>query len=134
MRRERRQRTYKAGRAVVNQTYSTFDVVIRDMSRSGARLQFKEPNLVPEMFDLVILNTNTDTPERRPCIKRWQRGAMMGVEFIKTSGPGRVHRYRRDDAEISATQPAKPDTRPGVTADQPMFSPWSSGEAAGPPA
>ena len=78
---EHRRRTLKAGRVVINETFSTIDVVIRDLSTSGARLRFDQPCLLPDMFELVILNTNTCAPEHRMCLRRWQQGCEVGVQF-----------------------------------------------------
>lgn len=77
-----RQRTLKAGRIEVNGHASTFDVTIRDMSDTGARLLLKAVWSAPEQFDLLVLNPNSGKSDRHGCRKAWQRGEQVGVRFI----------------------------------------------------
>lgn len=77
-----RHRTLKAARIVFNSDFSSFDAVIRDMSEGGVRLKLGTPFIVPHLFELVILNSNTGVPERRTCETRWQRGDQVGARFV----------------------------------------------------
>lgn len=78
-----RQRTLKSARIVFNNSASSMDVLIRDMSEGGAKLKLGTPGWpAPDLFDLVILNPNTGTRVRHPCEKRWQRGDLVGARFL----------------------------------------------------
>lgn len=76
-----RHRTLKSGRIEVNGHSSTFDVTIRDMSESGARLVLKAVWVAPEQFDLLVLNPNSGKSDRHACQKAWQKGTLIGVCF-----------------------------------------------------
>jgi len=80
-----RQRTLKTGRIVINKGSSTFDVIIRDMSATGARLLLKDPWNLPDVFDLLVLNPGSGDWTRQPCEKRWQKGALVGARFTGAS-------------------------------------------------
>lgn len=84
-RRAPRRRVLKAGRISFQGNFSTFDVMIRDLSDSGAKLKLTQPFIVPQTFELLILNTNTGQTERRPCVKRWQDSIHVGTEFLDTA-------------------------------------------------
>lgn len=84
-RRERRQRVLKTGRIIINNDASSINVVIKDLSDGGARLSLVDPWILPVEFSLVILNPNVGSPERRACQRRWQKGNMIGVEFVETN-------------------------------------------------
>jgi hypothetical protein len=77
-----RHRTLKSGRIEVNGHSSTFDVTIRDMSDSGARLVLKAVWIAPERFDLLVLNPNSGKADRHACQRAWQKGTLLGVRFI----------------------------------------------------
>ncbi len=84
-----RHRVLKGGRITFNENYSSFEVLIRDMSDHGARLKLDDPWIVPNNFNLVILNPNTGVSETRPCERRWQRGVMVGLRFLDPVAPDR---------------------------------------------
>ena len=55
----------------------TFDCVVRDISLTGARLQFASPHVLPSAFDVEI-------PSRAVifrCELQWRRGDALGVRF-----------------------------------------------------
>jgi len=84
-----RHRTLKTGRVEISNHGSTFDVTIRDMSDTGARLILKDFWNPPEQFDLLILNPNTGKSERIACRKAWQTGLLLGVNFAGAGQPQR---------------------------------------------
>jgi hypothetical protein len=96
-RRSQRIKTLKSGRIEFNGTFSTFDVTIREMSETGAKLKLSTTFVVPPTFQLLILNTNTGIRERRSCETRWQRGDLVGARFI-------------DPSEIAPASPARAAT------------------------
>ena len=58
------------------------DCTIRDVSDTGARLQFGGPTELPTEFRLLIVSSNQLVPAQLA----WQRGLAAGVHF---TGPGR---------------------------------------------
>jgi hypothetical protein len=75
-----RRRTLKEGKAVLSDT-QVIDCRIRDMSDSGARIEFASAFELPKEFRLVIVSTNSIVPVELA----WQRGPLAGVRF---TGPG----------------------------------------------
>ncbi|MEQ9436837.1 PilZ domain-containing protein [Hyphomonas sp.] len=86
LRSDARQRTLRTGRIVINRGASTFDVTIRDMSATGARLLLKDAWNLPETFELRIRNPVSGGWTRQACDKRWQRGNLVGARFTNVSG------------------------------------------------
>lgn len=83
-----RHRTLKGARIEIDKALS-FDVVIRDLSDSGAKLKLATAFAVPDRFVLLIPNPNTGQTERRNCERRWQRGEQVGARFVESSAdPG----------------------------------------------
>ena len=76
-----RLRTLKAARIVFNSDYSSYDVLIRDMSDTGVRLKLGSAFAVPDQFDLIIPNPNSGKKDRKACEKVWQRGDQVGARF-----------------------------------------------------
>ena len=74
---EHRERVLRRGRLVLGDGFSTLDCIIRDISAHGARFTVQEGIAVPRTLSLTIL----DTGRSHPAIRRWQRGASIGVEF-----------------------------------------------------
>jgi len=52
---------------------------VRDLSPGGARLCFRDINLIPSEFELIIKSTG----EKHRAQLRWRRGAEVGVAFIQ---------------------------------------------------
>lgn len=76
-RRQRRNRTYKAGKIVFNEGFSTIDCVIKDLSETGAKIRLENAVLIPATFDLVLSDNRTWN-----CRVRWRRMTECGVEFL----------------------------------------------------
>ena len=74
---ERRLRTLKAAKIVLNRGRSVFDCTIRNLSPSGALIQVPSMVGIPERFEIVMGGGAT----HRPCCVRWRTGRLMGVHF-----------------------------------------------------
>lgn len=80
-----RQRALKGARIVFNNGNSSVDVVVRDISESGAKLKLAAASWVaPDTFDLAIQNPGGGISVRYHCEKRWQRGDLVGARFVET--------------------------------------------------
>lgn len=82
LRSEARRKSLKSGRVHFNLGRSSLDVVVTDLSATGARFRMSIPMPCPARFDLEILHAATGTAATRRCSLRWQRGTNCGVEFI----------------------------------------------------
>lgn len=82
-----RQRVLRRGRIVVNHLNSSFDVLVRDLSKGGAKLKLGEAWAVPAQFELRILTPEGVVEARHPCEKRWQSGLMVGARFLDQTDP-----------------------------------------------
>ena len=76
-RKAQRRHTLKGGRIVFNNGRSTFDCIVRNLSRQGAKLQVGSSVGVPETFELVLPNTH-----KQPCKVIWRKAKEIGIEFI----------------------------------------------------
>ena len=71
-----RRRMLKEGKAVLSDS-TVIDCRIRDMSESGARLEFAGLTNLPKEFRLLVVSSNMMTP----VAVAWQRGQTAGVYF-----------------------------------------------------
>ncbi|SCM77109.1 conserved hypothetical protein [uncultured Pleomorphomonas sp.] len=76
-RRERRGRTYLGGQIAFNNRWCTIDCLVRNISQSGARIEFPQPVLVPSELDLIIPLRGYS---RRVRVV-WRRAKALGVSF-----------------------------------------------------
>lgn len=67
----------KGATIVFNDRKSTLSCRVRDLSASGARLDFSTQQLLPHEFDLHVAGS----PVRR-CGLCWARGTLVGVQFL----------------------------------------------------
>lgn len=77
-----RQRVLKSGRVVAGTT-GTFDVAVRDMSATGAKLLCATPRAIPDEIRLILLNENVIRPAR----VMWRRETSLGIEFTGEAKP-----------------------------------------------
>ncbi|KCZ62109.1 hypothetical protein L53_12745 [Hyphomonas sp. L-53-1-40] len=77
-----RRRTLRRARVIVNNSNSSFDAVIRDLSMSGARVKLPSLWAVPDAFELQILTSLGAVEMIVPCEKRWQVGDTLGARFV----------------------------------------------------
>lgn len=80
-RREHRGRTYLGGQIAFNNRWCTIDCLVRNVSQSGARLEFPLPVLVPSELDLII---PVKGYSRRVRVV-WKQATTLGVAFTDTN-------------------------------------------------
>jgi hypothetical protein len=71
-----RRRNLKAGKAILSAT-TLLDCTVRDISDTGARLEFGAMATLPPEFKLHIVSTDQTIPVELT----WQRGTTAGVRF-----------------------------------------------------
>ena len=76
--REHRRKAFKAGIISYQNHALTVDCVIRDISSSGAKLQFQDGVMVPENFTLTIPMEG----KRVDCQVRWRHKNQIGAVFV----------------------------------------------------
>ena len=77
-RKEQRGRTYLGSEVAFNNRCSTIDCSVRNMSQSGAKLEFAHTALIPSEFDLMIRQKGSIRRARLV----WRRELAAGVAFI----------------------------------------------------
>jgi hypothetical protein len=77
-----RNKTLKEAKIVLRD-WSTIDCLLRNVSETGARLEFGNPVALPDTFQLLIKSRNTLVPVRLV----WERGASAGVSFTGPEKP-----------------------------------------------
>ena len=75
-RKSARRRTLKAGKVILPNG-AVIDCSIRDMSETGARLEFAAVIVLPPQFDLLIVSSET----RIAAELVWHRALSAGVRF-----------------------------------------------------
>ena len=78
-RNQKRRRTMMQAKAIFNDKQSTIDCVIRDLSETGARLQFAGRADVPSTFELLIGGEAAP----RICGVVWRTSDSVGVKFLE---------------------------------------------------
>jgi 4-hydroxy-tetrahydrodipicolinate synthase len=76
-RRDRRNRTYKAGRIIFNAGFSVIVCTVRNVSATGAMVEVAGLVGIPHEFDLAI-----EPAPPRPCRVMWRKDTRLGVEFL----------------------------------------------------
>ncbi len=79
-RREQRMRCIRLGRCVFNGGYTDLEVMIRSLSRVGARIEGDGVPWLPERFELHIRNGLGGYVKQR-ARRMWTRGNVAGLEF-----------------------------------------------------
>ena len=77
-----RRRTLKKGRVVLSNS-TVMDCLVRDLSETGARLEFGGAVSLPPSFRLLVIGSNV----LHPAVLSWQRGLMAGVNFTGAGEP-----------------------------------------------
>ena len=72
-----RRRTLKAGKIVFDHRSCVIDCMVRNVSATGACLEFPSTVGVPDRFDLVIAAESYP----RPCRVAWKDNKRVGVTF-----------------------------------------------------
>lgn len=78
---EERQASGLAGRIVLASLVEARDVILRDISRCGAKLHIGDWPELPRSFYLMLRTAASAEPVRIECDRRWQVGATIGVRF-----------------------------------------------------
>jgi hypothetical protein len=71
-----RHRTLKGARIVVNDGFSTFQCMVRNLSETGAQLRVASVIGIPDTFQLVL-----DDKRSFNCTVAWRRETELGVSF-----------------------------------------------------
>ena len=88
-RRQRRQRVLKDGRIITLDQRSVVNCMVRDLSRTGARLKCGDQVAVPNEFLLQVGHDATMTPAKA----MWRRGTDIGIVFTGEPVPApRIYR------------------------------------------
>ena len=90
-----RQRVLKGGRIVINDGFSTYRCMVRNLSGTGARLKVESIVGIPDAFRLAM-----DDGRKYACTVVWKTAAELGVKdaaygFVTMHRPSNV-----DDAEV----------------------------------
>lgn len=105
-----RTRVLKGAHAAFNQEFSAIPCVVRDMSDTGARLQFDEGWFVPPLFTLFVEVDGFKVE----CERVWHKGSSCGVRFLGDKVRIGSHRPQvlkpyHDDGDDPAPVPQRPD-------------------------
>jgi len=76
-----RKRCYLKARFVFNNGYSSLDVILRDISPTGARAAEVDMRHVPGRFDLIVAGAS-GPPVRRHAKSVWRGDRAMGLAFV----------------------------------------------------
>jgi hypothetical protein len=114
--RPRRIRVLKGGQAAFNQEHSAVPCVVRDLSETGAKIEFNLGWIVPDKFTLFVDLDGFKVE----CEKVWHKGNMYGVRFTGPRMPTELARKQRVDLYDvrNAPEPAKEDAPSPQTFDR----------------
>jgi hypothetical protein len=121
--RARRTRVLLGGYAAFNQEHSAVPCVIRDLSESGARVEFDLGWIVPSHFVLFVDLEGFKVE----CEKVWHQGKLYGLRFtgprIATERARRQHidLYKNVHEAPSETVARATDPTPGRKVNRPAF-------------
>lgn len=93
--RARRSRALKKGKLIFNRGLRSVPCIVRNLSDSGAKLEFEQAYLLPQEFVLQIDLEDFEVT----CQRRWEDGLRCGVEFI--SGKRAVGQMRSQTLKSS---------------------------------
>lgn len=80
----RRHRTLRGGRIIFNNGFSVLTCTVRDLSDTGAQLQFSSLVGIPHEFELAM----DAASQGRLCRVAWRKEGRMGVAFIDGAASG----------------------------------------------
>jgi hypothetical protein len=69
-------RSFLGAKIVLSGGHSVFDCLVKDISEAGARLKVENVVVIPETFELRIVDGR-----RFECTIRWRSQGFVGVEF-----------------------------------------------------
>lgn len=71
-----RSRAFLGAKIVFNDSHSSYDCIVRELSEGGAQIKVENALAVPECFDLIVSDGRSFA-----CEVRWRRINAIGVEF-----------------------------------------------------
>ena len=89
LRKHLRKRVLKDGQLISEGMTSLVNVKIRDLSESGARVETAGIIDLPENFKLLVVSEKAVYP----CIARWRRGNLIGIEFTGPPRPAGLRKF-----------------------------------------
>jgi hypothetical protein len=104
-RREQRWPVYLGGSIAFSSRFKAVDCVVRNISPRGARLAIESSGTVPDAFDLLIPQKQSEYRARA----RWRKSDAIGVEFTRadeTKAPiplslaRRIRRLEKENAAL----------------------------------
>lgn len=110
----RRHRTLRSGRIIFNNGFSVLTCTVRDLSDTGAQLQFSSLVGIPHEFELAI----DAAPHGRMCRVAWRKEGRMGVAFIDaaSASTGSVTPALAPAFMRQAAVPEAPELQPPMAA------------------
>lgn len=102
-----RRRVLKAGRILFGGCV-TLECSVRDISDTGARLEFKDAAQVPDTFQLFVELDGLSAE----CAVAWRRATIVGVGFTASPRMGTPTRLQVINAAASAARPTLRRVRP----------------------
>jgi hypothetical protein len=77
-RKYRRQRVLKEGKITDSEMHCLANIVIRDLSEGGARVQLSAVQFLPDNFGLYIVGERL----LYPAVARWRKEKTLGIQFV----------------------------------------------------
>ena len=91
-----RQRTLIKGRIYFNNRLSSMDCLVRDLTSTGARLEFSANVTLPDAFELYIPTRNEYFRARI----KWRKGSHLGITWMSEE-PSKEHAEHGEEAEFA---------------------------------
>jgi hypothetical protein len=76
-RKHQRAKAFLGAKIIFNESHSSFDCIVKEMSAGGAMIKIENVLAVPENFDLALSDGRNFQ-----CQVRWRRINAIGVEFM----------------------------------------------------
>jgi hypothetical protein len=120
--RPRRMRVFKGAHAAFNQEHSAVPCIVRDLSETGAKVEFNLGWIVPTHFTLFVELDSFKVE----CEKVWHRGDLYGIRFTGPRIPTDVVRKQRVDLydarnEVEEAQTTAPEPTLKRAPKKPVF-------------
>lgn len=113
--RARRVRVLKGAQAAFNREHSAVPCVVRDLSETGAKIEFDLGWVVPSTFTLFVEIDGFKVE----CEKVWHRGNLYGVRFVGPRTPSEIVRRQRIDLYDMRGEPQAPEAAAAASAPRP---------------
>jgi hypothetical protein len=113
--RARRSRVFKGAHAAFNQEHSAIPCIVRDLSETGAKVEFNLGWIVPSHFTLFVELDGFKVE----CEKVWHKGDLYGVRFTSPRMPTELVRKQHVDLYDARNLPDEEDK---ASAQTPSFN------------